>query len=204
MAWLGYRLDRAGHRSSRFGYTVMRDDLDAVVTRFVAHIDRVLETDRAASAGSVDAPESPRYAVVGHSLGNIITRAAVDRLPPGLTRLVMLAPPNQSPALARRLKDNGLFRFATGDAGQKLASAEFYASLATPAVPTLVLAGTLGAAWWLDGPSDGVVKVDETVLEGATHQTVHAVHTFIMNHPEATRAIVEFLTVDDPTDTPRA
>ena len=163
----------------------MRSDVEGIVTAFVAHIESAL------------APGED-YAIVGHSLGNIITRAAGERLPEGLRRFVMLAPPNRSPSMARRLKDNLVFRLATGDAGQKLADPVFYEALGRPDVPTLIFAGELSGRqpFWLEGGSDGIVQVDETPLDDVPHHVVDALHTFIMNHPEVAERICAFL--DEP------
>lgn len=186
LALLSSRLKRAGHDVSSFGYFVSRDALDVIGDRFVEHI---------AARGGVDQP----FAIIGHSLGNIITRTVLPRLP-GLTHLVMLAPPNQSPALARRLQNNPIFKALTQDAGRKLADAStFYASLPVPTVPTLIIAGTRGPRFdsspWEGKTNDGVVAVDETRLEGPAiaHVTVNAVHTLIMNDAEVTRLALEFL-----------
>ena len=64
---LASRLKRAGHLVSLFGYSVARHDLDTIADRFVAHIESVLEDD-----GRRDGEPRP-YAIIGHSLGNIIT-----------------------------------------------------------------------------------------------------------------------------------
>lgn len=193
MLLLASRLKRAGHRPSSFGYTVSTGSLDAIRDRFVTHMEGVLAKDRLDSGGD-DVP----YAIVGHSLGNIITRYATARLPRGLARFVMLAPPNQMPKLARALRQNPLYRALTGDAGQRLADEAFYASLQTPDVPTLVFAGDVGSRGRFlpfgAGESDGVVSVEETRLVGShLHRVVPAVHTFIMNDREVTRMICRFL-----------
>lgn len=191
MLVLASRLKRAGHLPSSFGYLVSMRGLDEIAHRFVAHLGRVLAADKS------EGDEPPPYAVIGHSLGNVITRYASPRLPPGFCRFIMLAPPNRSPVLARALKENPLFRALTGDAGQRLADPGFFERLPVPEVPTLVLAGDGGPrARWLPfqgAPSDGVVGVDETRLDGALHETVPAIHTFIMNHPEVTRRVLAFL-----------
>lgn len=202
MLLLASRLKRAGHRPSTFGYTVSTGSLDAIRDRFVAHMEGVLEKDRR-EARDDDVP----YAIIGHSLGNIIARYATERLPPGLARFVMLAPPNQTPKLARALKENPLYRVLTGDAGQRLADEMFYASLQTPKAPTLVFAGDVGPRGRFlpfgAGESDGVVAVEETRLPGShVHRVVPAVHTFIMNDREVTRMICHFLergALDDDT-----
>jgi pimeloyl-ACP methyl ester carboxylesterase len=195
MFLLSSRLRRAGHDPSSFGYYVSREPLDDIVERFVGHIAEVRTRD---AEGTESAPGP--YAIIGHSLGNIITRRAGARLPSGLSRFIMLAPPNQPPALARAFRDNPFFRALTKDAGSKLADPDFYAALGRPDVPTLILAGDGGPKMrWLPfegAPSDGVVGLDETRLGEVPHEVVSAVHTFIMNHAGATRRIKQFLEQD--------
>ncbi len=187
------RLRAAGHDVVGFHYMVTRETLDAIAARFVDHVR--------ARAG--DAP----FAVVGHSLGNIVTRMCLPL--PGLCRFVMLAPPNQPPVMARALRDNGwlrpVFRALTRDAGHKLHDGEFYARLPVPDVPAIVVAGTHGPqqAWlpFRGAASDGVVAVDETRLPGVPHVEVRALHTFIMNDARVGRLVLSFL---DDGDAERA
>ncbi|MDQ3037115.1 MAG: lysophospholipase [Myxococcota bacterium] len=183
LALLAWRLGRAGMQVSSFGYRVREHDLASIAARFVAHVE-----ERAAGP----------YAVIGHSLGNVVARLASPDLPPGLARLVMLAPPNRTSRVATLLRDSVVFRALTRDAGQRLGDAAFYDALPIPEVPTTVFAGTAGprAAWLpLGGEiSDGLVALEETRLPGAEHRAVAALHTFIMNDAEVTTAIVELLT----------
>ncbi len=182
LALLALRLERAGIRTSRFGYSVIAHDLDQIAARFTEHV-----RDRATGP----------YAIIGHSLGNVIARMASPRLPPGLSRLAMLAPPNQPPRLATTLQSHLLYRALTRDAGQRLADRAFYDALPVPPVPTLVFAGTVGPrARWLPfggAPSDGVVAVDETHLPGADHREVASIHTLIMNDARVVSEITAFL-----------
>jgi len=182
LALLALRLERAGIRTSRFGYSVIAHDLDAIVARFAEHV-------RERARGP--------YAIVGHSLGNVIARKAMPTLPAGLSRLAMLAPPNQPSRLAVMFRDVPLYRALTRDAGQKLGDPAFYEALPLPNVPTLVFAGTVGPrARWLPfagAASDGVVAVDETRLPGAEHREVRAIHTLIMNDASVAVAIARFL-----------
>jgi len=186
LALLAARLRKAGHDTSSFGYFVTRDPLDVIADRFVGHVER-------------HAAGEP-FAIVGHSLGTVITRLALARLT-GLSHLVMLAPPNQPPALARLLQHNPIFKALTRDAGQRLADAEgFYRALPAPQVPTLVVAGTGGPRFarspWQGGANDGIVGEAETVLPGAErveYVSVPAVHTLIMNSAEVTGHVLRFL-----------
>lgn len=193
LLWLATRLRRAGHAPSLFGYQVRTQSLDDIVARWRQHIHQVWSTDLAEGAGD------DGYAVVGHSLGNIITRGASERLPEGFRRFVMLAPPNQPPRLAGLLRRRLLYRGLTADAGQRLADPGFYAKLPIPRVATLVIAGDAGRLspvlpYGTRERSDGVVGVEETRLPTPhLHLVVPAVHTFIMNSPEVARTICHFL-----------
>ena len=160
--------------------------------RIVARVRRRLE----AAAGL---PEP--YAIVAHSLGGIIVRAALDLWPPDrpLPRhIVMLGTPNQVPRLAHRLHRWWPYRIVNGQCGQLLAQPTFFATLPRPPVPTTVIAGTKG---WPRGltlfggaPNDGVVAVDEARLDaGAAFIELPASHTFMMNNRQVRAAIRELL-----------
>ncbi len=185
------RLEREGHRATLFGYLVTVSELERIAERFVDRVRQVTAEDAGGEGGE------PAYAVVGHSLGNLITRLASPRLPPGFRRFAMLAPPNSSPVIARTLRHNPLFRAATRDTGQKLSDEEFYARLPVPEVPSLIIAGTRGprAAWLPFGgdPNDSILKVEETRLAGIPAIEVPGVHTFLMNRRDVFDAVRDFL-----------
>ena len=185
---LGQRLGAAGHPAKLFGYWVTQNSLEEIASRFASEIRSTMAAEE-----GLGAP----YAVIGHSLGNIITRLALPLLPPGFSRFIMLAPPNHSPAIARFLKDNPVFRFAAGDTGQSLATDEFYENLPVPEVPSLIIAGTRGPTWSQFSPweesNDIVVRVDEARLEGIPLLEVPAAHTFIMNRNDVTQTCLDFL-----------
>ncbi len=188
MLWMSRQLVRAGHRTSSFGYAVSRSTMQVIATNFAAHVDE--------HAGC-----EPTYAVVGHSLGNIITRMALPQLT-RLTRFVMLAPPNQPPVMAHALRTSAVFRALTKDAGAKLQDHAFYRTLPVPRCPSLVVAGTRGPRArflpFAGEASDGVVRVVETQLPGSSHVQVAAVHTFIMNHRDVVAHTLRFLAAPDP------
>ncbi len=186
---LARRLKDAGYRPSLFGYAVTLADLEEIKARLVAKVRKVLADDVAAGAAAC-------YAVVGHSLGNLVTRLASPKLPAGFCRFAMLAPPNRPPVMADTLKDNPLFRALTRDAGRRLADEEFFTSLPVPQVPSLIIAGTGGpqAAWlpFAGRPNDAILRVDETSLEGVPTIEVPGVHTFLMNRADVFAAICDF------------
>jgi len=196
MFLLAWRLRQAGHQPSLFGYAVTIRSLDEIVEQLRAHIAGRMEEDVAAK-GEQDEPLP--YAVIGHSLGNLLTRMASPSLPAGFCRFVQLAPPNQSPASARMLGDQPLFQLLTQDTGSKLIDEDFFAALPVPEVPTLILAGDGGPRQtflppFRGEPNDGVLSVEETRLPGVAHLVLPAIHTFIMNRRDTTRAILSFLT----------
>lgn len=180
---LARRLRQAGHAVTTFGYLASREPLASIAQRFAERIRQ-------------DVEDGEPYAVVGHSLGNIITRLAGPSLPSGFARFVMLAPPNRPPVMARMLRQP-LLRIAAGDAGRKLNDETFYASLPTPSVPALIIAGTRGwRARWLPfkgASNDGVVGLEETRLHGVPAVEVNAVHTFLMNRNDVYQMVDGFL-----------
>ncbi len=159
-----------------------------------------------------EVPRGPLVAVT-HSLGGVIVRHMRDLLP--WQGVCMLAPPNQGSRVAERLSRHDFFRWFLGPSGIELGKFE---SWPAPPEPFAVIAGTAGASlgnppsWLIDGleilppdsPHDGTVAVAEAKLPGmAAFATVDASHTWIMNHPEVQRMVVEFIrrgTFDPPAD----
>ncbi len=195
-ALLRRRLQTAGHEVTLFHYLVLRESLEQVSLRFAEQLAAHRSTALAHG-------QSESFAVIGHSLGNVITRMCLPLS--GLQRFVMLAPPNRPPVMARTLTQSRVLRpfFAalTRDAGKKLTDDDFFARLPVPDVPSLVIAGNHGPRQpWLPfngAPSDGVVAVEETILPGVPHVEVQALHTFIMNDLRVARIILRFLETGD-------
>lgn len=200
---LAWRLRQAGHEPSLFGYAVSLTPLPEIAAKLKAHVEATLAADRAAleaerGAAGEAPPEPLPYAVIGHSLGNLVTRLASPELPAGFCRFVQLAPPNHSPASARMLRDQAIFQAITQDAGHKLVDEGFFDTLPVPEVPTLILAGDAGPRGsflppFRGEPNDGILTVEETRLPGVAHLVLPAIHTFIMNRRDTTRAILSFL-----------
>ena len=166
---LGQRFKRAGYRTLNFPYSQANRSLDELSGKLVHFIKLKVKT--------------PRYHLVAHSLGNVIIRNAFRKeLPPGLGRIVMLAPPNHPAHLAQRFKKNLLYRCITGDSGQKLSEEEFYQNLPIPDAEFGVIAGDKGQKLTFSEPNDGLITVERTKLQGMKDFIVlqHA-HTFIMN-----------------------
>jgi len=150
-----------------------------------------------------------RIHIVGHSLGNIVSRRYLSLKEDQTTgkqgdkrlgHIVMLGPPNQGAAVARVLKKMKPFEWIAGDAAIELANDPdaFAARLAVPKVPFGIIAGsafqTRGGNPLIPGPDDLVVGVEETKIPGAADFLVvpHS-HTWIMDQVEVKKAVVSFL-----------
>ncbi|HJV88851.1 MAG TPA: alpha/beta fold hydrolase [Holophagaceae bacterium] len=172
MALLAHRLRRGGLSVATFGYSAALEDLEPCLQRLR---DRIQTT-------MADRP----FLLVGHSLGSVLIRAVLPRLTVQPRACVFLAPPSRSPKLARRLAKNPIYRWLTGDMGQRLADPAFMDALPSPAVPVTVFAGDAGSRSALlpfpGEPNDGVVSVEEARL-GPHHDPIRlpVLHTFIMN-----------------------
>lgn len=154
-------------------------------------------------------PASTPISFVGHSMGTIVVRHLVGDLqrqgdPQGLLSrcrsMVMLGPPNQGAAIARRLAPTGLYGIITGKGGLQLGPGweEFVQHLATPPFPFAIIAGDLSEKR-LQNPlversGDFIVGVEEAQLEGAeSFQIVPVVHCWLMNDPAVMESTIDFL-----------
>jgi triacylglycerol lipase len=178
---LEHRLGKAGYETLNFPYSATFESFDDITAKLHKFICEKVKTRR--------------YHLVGHSLGNLIIRNGFKQgYKPDLARIVMLAPPNQPAKLAQDLKDLAPFRWLTGDAGEKLASEEFYRGLPAPNVEFAVIAGDSGQRFTFDEPNDGVVTVESTKLAGVKDWiALHHTHTLIMNAADTAECVVSFL-----------
>jgi len=174
-------LKHAGYLADSYPYNAAKKDLDQITKEFLEH---VMEN----TGGEI-------YHLIGHSLGNIIIRNGFKKgYPPGLGRIVMLAPPNQPQDAAQAVSDNPIFKKITGDCGEKLGDVSFYCELPVPGVEFVVIAGDAGPEFLFGEPNDCVVTVESTRLEGMKeHLVLHRTHTFIMNSSDAKNCCVNFL-----------
>jgi pimeloyl-ACP methyl ester carboxylesterase len=190
---LARRLVRAGYRvSNRFYPTRSRT--------IAGHADALLARLRR-DFSPADGP----IHFVGHSLGCIVTRAALCRCAPGefprsaLGRCVMLGPPNHGSELARQLRGSRLMRLVYGGlAFRELAEPELIECFGAPPLPCGVIAGARGdGRGWnpaLPGDDDGIVTLAGTHVPGeADHLVLHAVHTVLPWKRETARQVLAFL-----------
>ena len=128
-----------------------------------------------------------RWVTVGHSLGGVLLRAALNDLPPATRRashLFLLGSPVRAARLAELLRNNPVYKIVTRDCGRLLGSAERMAEVGSVAVPTTVVVGVRGLPWPKDPfdgePNDGVVARSEVCADWAGEEVhVPVGHTFL-------------------------
>jgi pimeloyl-ACP methyl ester carboxylesterase len=137
--------------------------------------------------------------LVTHSMGGLVARAYLaEHSDPRLTRMVMIAPPNQGAELADLLRKNFVYRGVFGPSGQQLATDGLVRTLPTPPFEFAVIAGARGTSTgWnrlIPGDDDGTVTVASTRLAGAADfATVPNIHTFLIGDPEVVGMTRRFL-----------
>jgi hypothetical protein len=191
---LEWYLQRMGCATQQFGYMALAESFDSIVARLQVCLETL------AKEGD--------YGIVAHSLGGLLTRAAL-----GLSKvkcpeqIVMLGTPNQPPRLAKLAWQLPPFRWFTGQCGFNLTSSSFFASLPGIESPYTIVAGTGGSRgeWSLFGDelNDGIVALSETRL---SHQDrivqLPVEHTLMMNDSRVQTTVVQALGLQAPTRKP--
>ena len=187
MSPLGRALESAGLRVARVSYPSTRASIATHADTLGRWVERLSDVDR--------------VSFVTHSLGGRVVLDLLGRpapwegnVDPG--RVVQIAPPNAGSELARIALAIPGVGFLLGPSLRDLASTR--AAPLRGDLDVAVVAGARGdpEGWnpWLPGDDDGTVAVHETRLEGIrAHDTVPALHTFILNHPATWARVVEFL-----------
>jgi pimeloyl-ACP methyl ester carboxylesterase len=166
-------LEREGFTTGVFGYPSLSGRFEQHGRSLSGELAR-LDSD----------PDFGRVHLVGHSLGNLVVRAALlERAPRKLGRVVMLVPPNQGSPVARLLSRFLGDRFPIlrqlSDAPESDAR-----RLAFPPMEVGVIAARF----------DHVVAESSThVPDESDHLLVSASHGWLMYRPSVQRAIVAFL-----------
>lgn len=195
LALLDRRLRQAGYHPEHFSYFAFAEDFDAIAQRLHHRLQAV-------------AHRGP-YGIVGHSLGGVLTRAALGlgHLPDLPRQVVMLGTPNQPPRLAPLAWKLWPFQWFTGQCGRYLTCGQFYAQLPLLPSPYTIVAGTGGPTGPLspfgEDINDGVVALSETYMTPQdTVVQVPVWHTFMMNHPQVQDIVVKALALT-PSPSPR-
>ena len=184
-------LRRAGMTTTSFGYMTSTESFHSIQPRLVQRIVAVAATNN--------------YIVIGHSLGGVLLRAALNSLPATAIRphhVFLLGSPVHPSRLAQRLKNNILYRALAGDCGQMLASPERMNEVGALAEATTSIVGIRGIAatrsLFGEEPNDGVVAVSEASAQWITDQCqVPVVHTLLPSSRCVAEIIREKLIIDE-------
>lgn len=135
---------------------------------------------------------------VTHSLGSIIARKFLLDYSQYYRpkRMVMLGPPNQGSAFARKIKRFTFVPKILGPAFDELCDLQLES--ATDKIEVGVISGgsrkARGISPLLEGDNDGIVTVEETKLAGLKdHIIVPGLHAFLMFKPSVIRQVHYFL-----------
>lgn len=190
MQKLANALTDAGYCVVNHSYPSREDDIEWLASYAI--------TDGLADC---EANETTRVNFVTHSLGGILVRDYLqDRHIDDLGRIVMLSPPNQGSEIADLLRDNALYRFATGPAGQQLGTGPDGLIHSLRPIPGEIgiIAGNFSSDPWfspsIPGADDGKVSVASARLpEMRDFLVVDDGHTFIMQDPRVIAQTLQFL-----------
>ena len=186
-ARLLWSLRRQGISISVFSYVVTFQAFDAIVQRLARQILRL------AKQGD--------YVLIGHSLGGVLIRSAITRLPEGTRlpkRVFLLGSPVSPSRIATFLRKNWLYWLLTQDCGQLLASAERMEQIPACEVPTTSIVGTKGFhgrfSPFGNEPNDGAVTESELFATWIDEEIrLPVTHTFMSSTCSVTEAILHRL-----------
>ena len=168
-----HRLKQAGLQTTTFGYLTAIEDFATIRRRLVSRLTEIARAED--------------YVLIGHSLGGVLIRAALNMLPQPVKRprhVFLLGSPIQAARLAVRMQRNVLYRALTGDCGQLLVSPErmneigALHELATSIVGICRIANGKGP--FGNEPNDGIVSVGEASASWLSDQRqVPVFHTLL-------------------------
>jgi len=189
MKRIEWTLQKQNYRVINAGYPSTRVSIEDAADQWLGDVLKNQIADPAA-----------KIHFVAHSLGGIVLRQYLTNHEiPNLGRVVMLAPPNHGSELADRLRNNCLYRLATGPAGQQLGMSEsgIPSQLGPVDFELGVIAGDRSLnplfSSWISGPDDGKVSVRSVRIPGADFLLVHKSHTWMAWSANVNSAISEFL-----------
>lgn len=167
------RLRQGGLRTTTFGYSTTFESFNSTKLRLISRLSKLAATES--------------YIVVGHSLGGVLIRAALNSLPKDVSRprhVFLLGSPIQPSGLALRLKNNLFYRVLAGDCGQLLASSSRMSAIGSLKEATTGIAGVRGFANrggpFGGEPNDGVVSLREVSAPWLSIQRqVPVIHTLL-------------------------
>lgn len=173
-AWpMLWQLRQNGHTTKTFGYCTSLESFSDIKNRLVAKLNALADKGE--------------YVVIGHSLGGVLLRAAIDSLPTDTRKpchLFLLASPIKPARLATRLRNNFIYRAITRDCGQLLGSDARMQAIPPTSVPTTAIVGVcelpFSTVFSPEEVNDGIVSLSEVSENWINDQVkVNIPHSFI-------------------------
>jgi hypothetical protein len=181
------RLKQSGITTQTFSYFVSYEKFAGIKARLVTELTRI------AADGE--------YIVIGHSLGGVLLRAAIDALPKDVRKpshLFLLASPIAPSRMAKRFGKNTLFRLVTSDCGQLLGSETRMKAIPPTDVAKTAIIGIdkrrINPIFSPEEKNDGIVSIDEVSAEWLKDQAqVEMLHSFMPSSKRVAEIILEKL-----------
>jgi pimeloyl-ACP methyl ester carboxylesterase len=178
MALVAARLRRAGYRTRSFGYGG-REPLHANIERLARFVD----------GGCVH--------FVGHSTGGVLIHDFLQQFPTtACGRVVLLGAPVRGCLAGRRLRAGAIGRWMLGACAQRWDERDctWRRTEALGVIAGTVPLGLGRVLGRLPGENDGVVRVEETRIDGmAGHVCVRAAHSLLPVSSRVTSLVRQFL-----------
>ncbi len=183
-----WRLKRQNISPSWFFYSVTFQNFPSITKRLQKKI--------------VAIAQKGDYVLIGHSLGGVLIRNALATLPEGTKlpdRVFLLGSPIRASRIATALRSNLLYRLATQDCGQLLASEERMKNVPPSPIPTTSIVGTrtmIGLSRLFgDEINDSIVSHSEVTADWISEELlVPAIHSAMPWSQQVSRLVIERLT----------
>jgi len=175
------------------GYQVINHNYASLLRSIDQHAHRLARRIEKAEVG-----RDRELNFVTHSLGSIVMRSFASNYRDQYTfgRAVMLGPPNQGSQFAVKVGSIPLLARMLGPSLRELQALDL--PTASDILEIGIIAGGTGKERGIgplvSGDNDGIVRVEETKLEGAKdHIILPGLHSFLMYYPSALENVSEFL-----------
>lgn len=182
-----HKLRADGLETVTFGYVVTLENFASIRQRLVKKLCEV------AARGD--------YIVIGHSLGGVLLRAAINNLPEGIPlpkHVFLVGSPIKPARWAQLLGGNPLFRLITRDCGQLLGSEQRMGEVGSVPVPVTAIVGDRGlpgcCSPFAGATNDMIVSLPETSADWVTdYVRVPITHSFLPSSRRVAGVVLERL-----------
>ncbi|MFM9836169.1 MAG: esterase/lipase family protein [Methylophilaceae bacterium] len=179
------RLKQRGISTKTFSYFVSYEKFAGIKVRLVTELTII------AAEGE--------YIVIGHSLGGVILRGAINELPKDVRKpshLFLVGSPVAASRMAKRFGKNALFRLATSDCGQLLGSDDRMSAIPPTDIPKTAIIGIfkrrINPMFSPEEKNDGIVSIDEVTAEWLNDRAeVEMLHSFLTSSKRVAEIILE-------------